>query len=97
MIVKELKANTPIAEITLEIVSKEEPRKFASDKGSGTVCNCAGKDDAGQEVRITLWNEQCTQVDEGDTIKISNGWCSEYKGQIQISTGKRGSLEVSKK
>ena len=97
MIVKELKSNTPIAEITLEIVSKEEPRKFANDRGSGTVCNCAGKDEAGQEVRITLWNEQCGQVEEGDTIKISNGWCSEYKGQVQISTGKKGSLEVSKK
>ncbi len=97
MIIKDLKPNSPIPEISLEVVSKEEPRKFANDRGSGTVCNCAGKDEAGQEVKVTLWNEQCTQVEEGDTMKILNGWCSEYKGQIQISTGKKGTLEISKK
>ena len=96
MLVKELKANSQIDEIQLEIISKEEPRKFANDRGSGTVCNAAGKDDAGQEVRITLWNEQCSQVNEGDTITIKEGWCSEYKGQIQISAGKKGTLEVKK-
>lgn len=97
MNVKDLKPNTPIDEITLEVVSKEEPRKFANDRGSGTVCNCAGKDSEGAEVRVTLWNEQCTQVEEGQTIKILNGWCSEFKGQIQISTGKKGTLEAANK
>ncbi len=97
LLVKELQPNSPVPEITLEVTSKEEPRKYANDKGSGTVCNCAGKDEAGQEVRVTLWNEQCSQVEEGDTLKIGNGWCSEFRGQIQISAGKKGTLEVMKK
>ncbi|VVC00109.1 Single-stranded DNA binding protein Ssb [uncultured archaeon] len=97
MLVKELRPSTPIPEISLEVVSKEEPRKYANEKGSGTVCNCAAKDEAGQEVRVTLWNEQCSQAEEGDTIKITNGWCSEFRGQIQVSAGKKGQFEVKKK
>ncbi|MAG18314.1 MAG: hypothetical protein CL944_02470 [Candidatus Diapherotrites archaeon] len=95
MKVSELKARTPVDEIELEITSKGEIRKWANEKGSGTVCNCAGKDETG-EVSLSLWNEQTDQVNEGDKIKISNGYCSEFRGQIQLGTGKQGTLEVLK-
>ncbi|MFA5358162.1 MAG: hypothetical protein WC308_04590 [archaeon] len=82
-----------VDEITLEIVSKEEPRGFASAKGSGKVCNAAAKDEEGKEVSLTLWNEQCGQVNEGDKVKITNGWTSEFRGAIQVSTGRNGTIE----
>ena len=91
MKVKDLKPRSEVPEIELEIVSVSEPRKFANERGSGTVANAAGKDDTG-EVKITLWNEQATDVQEGDKIKIENGWASEWKGELQISTGRKGSL-----
>lgn len=92
MKVSELRARSPVDEIVLEIVSKEEPRSFATEKASGRVCNCAGADGTGDEVKITLWNEQIDQFNEGDKVKISNGWVSEYKGQIQLGTGKKGTI-----
>jgi len=95
MKVNELKARSPVPEIELEIVSKGEVREWANDKGSGKVCNCAGKDDTG-EITVSLWNEQADQVEEGDNIKIISGWCSEFRGQLQISPGKQGTLEVLK-
>ncbi|MCR4335908.1 MAG: hypothetical protein NUV57_05225 [archaeon] len=95
MKVKELKARAAVPEIELEITSKGETRKWVNEKGAGTVCNCAGKDETG-EVSLSLWNEQTDQVEEGDKIKISNGWCSEFRGQIQLGTGKQGTLEVLK-
>ncbi len=79
--------------IELEVVSKGEPRAFASAKGEGKVCNVAGKDETG-EVQVSLWNEQIDQVNEGTKIRIENGWVSEYKGQLQLSTGKFGTLHV---
>src|SRR3989338_3038437 len=94
MKVSELRARSPVDEIVLEIVSKEEPRSFATEKASGRVCNCAGADDTGDEVKITLWNEQIDQFNEGDKVKIKNGWVSEYKGQIQLGTGKKGTIEL---
>ncbi|HLC80040.1 MAG TPA: hypothetical protein VJG83_06520 [archaeon] len=96
MKVSELKARAAIDEITLEIVSKAEPRQWANENGSGKVCNCAGKDSTG-EISVSLWNDQCDQVEEGNKIKITGGWCSEFRGQLQVSTGKQGNLEVLKK
>jgi len=80
------------ASLELEVTSKGEPRQFANDRGSGKVCSAAGKDDTG-EVKITLWNEQCDQVNEGDSIVLKEGWCSEYQGEKQVSTGRNGTLE----
>jgi len=94
--VSDLKPRAAVPEMTLEIVSKAEPRQFASERGSGKVCSAAGKDEDGTEVSVSLWNEQCEQVKEGNTIKIESGWCSEYQGQKQVSTGKFGKLTIVK-
>jgi len=91
--VKSLEANQGFVSLELEIVSKSEIRQFASHKGSGRVCNLAAKDSTG-EIKVTLWNEQCDQVSEGNNILIENGWCSEYKGEKQVSTGRGGTLTV---
>ena len=93
MNVSELKAKAAVPEITLEIVSKGEVRKWFNERGGGTVCNCAAKDSTG-EVSLSLWNDQCDMVAEGNTIKITNGWCNEYKGQLQLSAGKMGTIEI---
>lgn len=96
MLVKELKPRMSVTEITLEIVSKGEPRSFTSAQGQGMVCNAAAKDEAGEEISLTLWNDQAKDIEEGQTVKITNGWTSEFQGQLQISTGKMGTLEVIK-
>jgi len=92
--VSELKPRTGVDEITLEVVSKGETREFANERGSGKVCSAAAKDEAGDEITLSLWNEQIDQVKEGSKVKIENGWCSEFQGQKQVSTGKFGKMEV---
>lgn len=96
MLVKDLKPRTPFDEMIVDVVSKGEPRAFASAQGQGTVCNAAVKDEAGEEVSLTLWNDEYKKINDGDKIKISNGWVSEYKGKIQISAGRKGTIEVIK-
>jgi len=96
MKIKELKPATGFEEMIVEVVSKGEPRAFASASGQGTVCNAAVKDEDGEEVSLTLWNDDYKKVNDGDKVKISNGWVTEYKGKIQISAGKKGTLEVIK-
>ncbi|MFH0954759.1 MAG: OB-fold nucleic acid binding domain-containing protein [Candidatus Micrarchaeota archaeon] len=89
--VKELQVNQTFSKVVVELVSKGEPRPFASSRGEGKLCKAAVKDDSG-EISLTLWNDQVNQYNEGDTITIENGWCSEYKGEKQISTGKAGTI-----
>lgn len=83
--------------ITLEaeIVSKEEPRTFNKFGKEGKVCNATIADSSG-EMALTLWNDDIDKVKAGDKVKLENGWCSEFKGQKQVSTGKFGKLEVVK-
>lgn len=91
MKVNELKPRQEVPEIELEIVSKGEVREFANERGSGKVCSAAAKDETG-EIKLTLWNEQCGQFNEGDKVKIEKGWCSEYQGEKQVSAGKSGTI-----
>jgi replication factor A1 len=93
MEVKDLKPKLGKVEITLEITEKGEAKEFSKFGSVGRVCNAKGKDSTG-EIAVTLWNEQVDQVNEGDVIKITNGYVSEYQGEMQLSTGKFGQLEV---
>ncbi|MCX6799242.1 MAG: SOSS complex subunit B family protein [Candidatus Diapherotrites archaeon] len=95
MNVKELKPQSAVPEIVLEVTSISEPKNFASSRGSGRLCNFAGKDSEGKEVRVTLWNEQCgLPIKEGSKVKIENGWCTEYNGEKQVSAGKFGTINI---
>ncbi len=91
MKVNELKDRSPVEEITLKITSKEEPRTVRD--GTLRVCNLTGEDETGS-VAVTLWNDEIEKVNEGDTIKIKNGWSRLYNGMMQVSTGKSGTIEV---
>ncbi len=93
MKISELQARQGSVELTAQIVSIEAPRSFNKFGKEGKVANAKIKDDSG-EVTLTLWNEQCDQVNVGDTVAIHNGWVSEYRGELQLSTGKFGQLEI---
>jgi len=91
--ISELKARQGKVELEAVVVSKDQPKTFNKFGTEGRVCNAKVKDDSG-EVTLTLWGDQCDQVSEGDKVVIHNGWVSEYKGELQLSTGKFGQLEV---
>lgn len=93
MAVKDLEARQGNVNLTLEIIGKEDIREFEKFGKKGRVCNATAKDATGT-IKLTLWNEDCDRVNEGDTVKIENGWVGEWQGELQLSTGKFGKLEV---
>ena len=93
MAIKDLQARQGKIDLEAEVIEKETPREFAKFGKVGKVCNAKIKDDTGT-VKLTLWNEQADQVNLGDTIKITNGFVGEWQGELQLSTGKFGTLEV---
>jgi len=93
MKVSDLKPNMPVDVLVLDVLSVSEPREFSTFKGAGRVCNAEAKDETGK-VKMTLWNEQIEQIAEGQKIKIENGWATEYKGTLQVGTGKKGTLTI---
>ncbi|HLC66168.1 MAG TPA: SOSS complex subunit B family protein [Candidatus Nanoarchaeia archaeon] len=93
MAISDLKAGQGKVNIELQITQVEPPRAFDKFGKSGQVANAVGQDASGT-IKLSLWNEQVDQVKAGDKVKITNGWVSEWRGELQLSTGKFGNLEV---
>ena len=93
--IRDLVANQTSAFVEATVISKEEVRTFTKFGKEGRVCNAIIADSTAETV-LTLWNDDIDKVLVGDTIKIENSWCSEFKGKKQVSCGKYGKLEVIK-
>ncbi|MFQ5620992.1 MAG: SOSS complex subunit B family protein [Candidatus Nanoarchaeia archaeon] len=95
MKIAELQARQGKVELEAKVVEKQESRTFEKFGEPGRVCNATIEDDTGKVI-LTLWNEDVDKVNVGDTVKISNGYVGEWQGNLQLSTGKFGTLEVKK-
>ena len=93
MAIADLKVRQGKIDIVVEVVAKEEPRGFEKFGRTGKVCTATIKDESG-EMKLSLWNEQCDNVNVGDKIHIINGYVNEFQGVPQLTTGKFGRLEV---
>ena len=95
MNISELQPKQGNIEIEAEIIEISEVREFQKFGRSGRVATAVVKDETGQ-INLTLWNEQIDQVKVGDKIKIANGYVNEWQGEMQLTTGRAGTLEVIK-
>jgi len=97
MNINQLIPKSSVDRIELTIVEKEESRGFISKMGvKGKVCNAVAKDDVGARIGLTLWNEEIDKVNVNDRIRIMNGWVKEWNGNLEISAGRFGKLEILK-
>ncbi len=96
MKVNEVQANQGKIEVTATVVEKQDVRTFNKFGKEGRVCTAKLQDDSGT-ILLTLWNDDIEKVGLGDTIKVVNGWCAEFRGERQLSSGKFGSIELVEK
>lgn len=76
------------------VIKKGDPRTVnLKAGGTSDVCEVTISDDTG-EMPLTLWNEDIDRVSVGDTIEISNGYTSEFKGTSQLNIGKYGKMSL---
>jgi replication factor A1 len=93
MLIKDVQPNQGNVDLVLTVKEKGDVRTFEKFGRSGRVCTLTATDESG-EIKVTLWNDDVDKVNACDKIHIKNGWCSEFKGEKQVSTGKFGALEV---
>ena len=91
--IKDLQPKQGNVEITADVIEVGEPREFSKFGKTGKVATAKIKDETGQ-VNLSLWNEQVDMVKPGSKIKITNGYVNEFQGELQLTTGKFGKLEV---
>ncbi|MDR0797326.1 MAG: hypothetical protein LBE70_01185, partial [Nitrososphaerota archaeon] len=46
-------------------------------------------------VYLTLWDDNIEKINEGDSVRIENGYVTLFKGNIRLNTGKYGKLELA--
>jgi replication factor A1 len=74
---------------------KGEPRTV-NMKSGGTiqVCDAFLIDETGGEIKLTLWGDEVSQVKDGAKVKIENGYTTSFKGEVSLTKGKYGKLEI---
>jgi len=93
MQVKDLKPKLGNVDITVDVVDVGEAREFNKFGKVGKVATAIGKDETG-DIKLSLWNEDVDKVKAGDKIKLTNGYVNEWQGEMQLTTGRMGKLEV---
>ena len=96
MKVKELKADQKFDVLEVKLTEKGEVRTVSTFRGQSRVCDAKGVDEDGESVALSLWNEEIDQVNQDDRIRITNGWVRQWRGNLQVSAGRFGKLEVVK-
>jgi len=94
--VSELSPASRAVNVTAKVVSKSEVRNIAAgrDGAPHRVCDALVGDETGC-VYLTLWDDNIEKVNEGDTIKIGNGYVTLFRGNMRLNVGRYGTLEVA--
>ncbi len=95
MNISELRTRQGNVSIEAVVKSIEEPRAFNKFGRDLRVTNAIIEDSSGS-IKLSLWNDDIEKVHAGDTVRITNGFVNEFKGENQLTTGKFGKLEVIK-
>lgn len=93
MQIKDLKPKQGNVDIVVDIIDVGAPREFQKFGRPGKVATAIAKDETG-DVKLTLWNEDIEKIKAGDKVHLINGYVSEWQGEMQLTTGRMGKLEV---
>jgi replication factor A1 len=79
--------------IIVKVVSLGETRDVTGRSGSHKVADALVGDETGC-MYLTLWNEAIDQIQEENTIKITNGYVNLFRGNMRLNIGRYGKFEV---
>ena len=76
-------------------IERKGETRTVNKKAGGTidVCDAYLVDDAG-EIKLTLWGDDIPKINDGSRVKITNGYTNTFKGEVSLTKGKYGQLEV---
>ncbi|MCD6235625.1 MAG: hypothetical protein J7J94_01335 [Thaumarchaeota archaeon] len=80
--------------LVAKVVSKSPERVVASqyDQKEHRLSEVLIADETGA-INLVLWDEKIDQVEEGNTIKVVNGYIKLFRGKMQLNLGRYGNLE----
>ncbi len=90
--IAELKANQN-ATIEAKITAISAPRDVTTSRGPSKVADATLQDDTGT-ITLTLWGDDITRYSVGQRIQITDGWVKDFRGKLQVTTGRNGKISV---
>ena len=93
MQVKDLKPKQGNVDIVVDVIDVGASREFQKFGKAGRVATAIAKDETG-DIKLTLWNEEIDKVKAGDKVHLTNGYVNEWQGEMQLTAGRLGKLEI---
>ncbi len=95
--VGDLTPQSKAVNVTAKVVSKTEIREIpmGRDGSPHKVSDALVGDETGV-VYLTLWDDNIEKINEGDSVRVENGYVTLFKGNIRLNIGKYGKLEPAK-
>ena len=96
-----LRATMPIAALranasaTIEatITAISPVRDVTTARGPSRVADATLQDESGT-ITLTLWGDETSRYSVGQKIKITDGWVKDFRGKLQVSAGRSGTITV---
>lgn len=94
MDIASLKPYSRRVELTVKVISKNEPREVTSRLDSSThkVTEALVGDSSGA-ILLTLWDDLIEKIEDGKSYKIANAYTSLFKNSLRLNIGRYGTIE----
>jgi replication factor A1 len=94
--VGELNPSSRAVNVLAKVLSKSEVRNVAAgrDGEPHKVSDALVGDETGV-VYLTLWDDNIEKVNDGDTVRIKNGYINLFRGNMRLNVGRYGTLEIA--
>jgi replication factor A1 len=73
------------------VLEVSEKRTVNTKYGPTEMSEAVIGDETGR-VRVTLWGDKAGSLKEGEVVEIKDAWAKSYRGEVQISVGKRSTI-----
>ena len=93
--IRDLRAGMSHVSLKAKVLEVTQPKHVVTRYGNlASLAKALIADETGK-IKLCLWNEQIDSVAAGDTVQIENARTSTFKGERQLSLGKKGHLVTS--
>jgi replication factor A1 len=90
--IKDLRTGMNHVNLKAKILEVTEPTHVVTRYGNHACVAKALLADETGTIKLFLWNGQIESVSAGDTVQIENAQVSAFRGEMQISLGKTGTI-----
>ncbi|MEM3791373.1 MAG: OB-fold nucleic acid binding domain-containing protein [Candidatus Micrarchaeaceae archaeon] len=94
MKISDLKAGASNVDVEGIVSSVSEARDVTTKYGKRmSVADAMLTDDTGS-IKLSVWGADIEKIKVGSKVKITNGYVNEFRGELRLSAGKYGKIEI---